>query len=70
MGLYYNLAAYQENRSFFMMTVSMRLLTTAVFIRQGWTPAALWEGGGAVLTALALIVSGQAKPAATIIKLD
>lgn len=55
MGLYYGLAAYEENRAFFVLSVPMRLLTTAVFARQGWTSAALWEGAGAALTAVALI---------------
>ncbi|KAH8770235.1 hypothetical protein F5882DRAFT_411755 [Hyaloscypha sp. PMI_1271] len=58
MGIYYALAAYQENRAFFYLTVPMRLLTSTVFWRQGgqWKMAGLWEGGGAVLTAVALMV--------------
>lgn len=55
MGLYYTLAAYQENRAFFVLSVPMRLLSTAVFANQGWASAAVWEGTGAVLTAVALI---------------
>lgn len=54
MGLYYTLAAYQENTAFFCLTVPMRLLTTLVFWSQGWTMPALWEGGGAILTGAAL----------------
>ncbi|KAK7048466.1 hypothetical protein R3P38DRAFT_1866597 [Favolaschia claudopus] len=54
MGIYYSLAAYQENRKFFIATVPMRCLTAVVFWRQGWSVPAVWEGGGAVLTALAL----------------
>ena len=54
MGLYYTLAAYQDNTSFFCLTVPMRLLTTLVFWSQGWTMPALWEGGGAILTGAAL----------------
>ena len=32
MALYYSLAAYQENRTFFIATVPMRLLTAIVFL--------------------------------------
>jgi hypothetical protein len=58
MGIYYTLAAAQENRTFFKLTVPMRMLTSVVFWGQGggWRIAGLWEGGGAVLTAVALIV--------------
>lgn len=58
MGIYYTLAAYQENRAFFYLTVPMRVLTSTVFWTQGgqWKMAGLWEGGGAVLTAVALMV--------------
>ncbi|KAJ2905280.1 hypothetical protein MKZ38_005793 [Zalerion maritima] len=57
MGIYYPLLAYQENRAFFMFTIPMRCLTATVFVRQGgnWKIAGLWEGGGAVLTMLALV---------------
>jgi hypothetical protein len=57
MGIYYTLAAYQENRPFFYLTVPMRLLTSAVFwgLGGGWKIASFWEGGGAVLTAFALV---------------
>ncbi|KAF7346469.1 putative mfs multidrug protein [Mycena sanguinolenta] len=56
MGIYYTLAAYQENRMFFIATVPMRSLTAVVFWSYGpaWRPGAIWEGGGAVLTAVAL----------------
>jgi len=54
MGIYYTLAAYQENQTFFIATVPMRSLTALVFWRQAWIAPAVWEGGGAVLTAVAL----------------
>ncbi|KAH7388994.1 hypothetical protein BKA64DRAFT_127215 [Cadophora sp. MPI-SDFR-AT-0126] len=56
MGIYYTLAAYQENRAFFFLTVPMRMLTSIVFWSQGgsWRMASAWEGGGAALTAAAL----------------
>ncbi|KAI0140345.1 hypothetical protein BJ166DRAFT_504010 [Pestalotiopsis sp. NC0098] len=54
MGIYYTLAAYQENTTFFILTVPMRLLTTAVFWNQGWTTPSVWEGSGALLTLGAL----------------
>lgn len=54
MGIYYPLAAYQENRAFFIATVPMRSLSATVFWNQGWKDAAIWEGTGAVLTGLAL----------------
>lgn len=59
MGIYYILAAYQENHAFFWLTVPMRTLTTTVFLRQGggWTGPGIWEGLGATATALALIVT-------------
>ncbi|KAE9367619.1 hypothetical protein N431DRAFT_349587 [Stipitochalara longipes BDJ] len=59
MGIYYSLAAYQENRTFFKLTVPMRMLTATVFWGQGgtWKVAGLWEGLGAGLTGLALIVA-------------
>jgi len=59
MGLYYNLAAYQENTTFFIATVPMRLLTTSVFFAQGWTAPAVWEGAGAVTTGVALLLAGR-----------
>ncbi|KAG6039846.1 hypothetical protein E4U41_002024 [Claviceps citrina] len=55
MGVYYGLAACQENRLFFMATVPMRSLTTAVYWGLGRYKLALWEGCGALLTALALM---------------
>ncbi|KAI0099027.1 hypothetical protein GGR51DRAFT_536540 [Nemania sp. FL0031] len=58
MGLYYCLAAYQENTMFFAATVPMRLLTTTVFLAQGWTVPAVWEGAGAVATGAALLSKG------------
>jgi hypothetical protein len=61
MGLYYSLAAYQENWAFFIATVPMRLLTAIVFGRyQGvWKTASLWEGFGAILTLGALIMTKE-----------
>lgn len=55
MGIYYPLAAYQENRAFFIATVPMRSLSATVFWQQGWVEAAVWEGAGAALTGLALM---------------
>ena len=54
MGIYYTLATYQGNTAFFAWTVPMRLLTTAVMWNQGWKGTALWEGAGAISTAIAL----------------
>jgi hypothetical protein len=58
MGIYYTLAAFQENRAFFFLTIPMRMLTSTVFWRQGgdWKIASIWEGGGAVLTGVALML--------------
>ncbi|KAI8945013.1 hypothetical protein F4801DRAFT_152483 [Xylaria longipes] len=56
MGLYYTLAAYQENTTFFVATVPMRLLTTAVFFAQGWSVPAVWEGAGALITGISLLI--------------
>lgn len=58
MGIYYLLAAYQDNRAFYVATVPMRLLTTGFFWAQGgrWREFALWEGLGAVLTAGAVML--------------
>ncbi|KAI0450466.1 hypothetical protein F5B21DRAFT_429460 [Xylaria acuta] len=56
MGLYYTLAAYQKNTTFFIATVPMRLLTTAVFFAQGWSVPAVWEGAGAIITGIALLI--------------
>jgi hypothetical protein len=57
MGLYYILAAWQNNRAFFKLSVPMRCLTTAVWWNVGghWKQAAIWEGTGAILTAFALV---------------
>lgn len=56
MGLYYPLAAWQENTAFFVLTVPMRMLSATVFWLQGgpWRLPAAWEWGGAVLTGFAL----------------
>ncbi|TKW49973.1 hypothetical protein CTA1_1863 [Colletotrichum tanaceti] len=54
MGVYYALAAAQDNRAFFLATVPVRLTSAAVFWRRGWAGVAAWEGGGAALTMLAL----------------
>lgn len=56
MGIYYTLAAAQENKTFFLLTVPMRLLTTVMFANFAgpWKLAAVWEGGGALLTLLAI----------------
>jgi hypothetical protein len=63
MGIYYSLAAYQENRSFFTLTVPMRLLTTMVFWGHGgpWRTPASWARSGAVLTGIALVYEGIQK---------
>ena len=56
MGIYYLLAAYQENKAFFIATVPVRFMTTVVFwTRSQWRTAAIWEGTGAALTAVALL---------------
>ncbi|KAI5455969.1 hypothetical protein BGZ63DRAFT_397207 [Mariannaea sp. PMI_226] len=59
MGLYYSIAAYQENTVFFMATVPMRSLTTVVFWHYNWKGAAAWEGVGAALTLIALLIRGK-----------
>ncbi|RFU76542.1 hypothetical protein TARUN_5706 [Trichoderma arundinaceum] len=56
MGIYYTLAAYQNNTAFFAATVPMRLLTATVFWGQDWKAASIWEGTGAVLTATTLFL--------------
>ncbi|QDS76460.1 hypothetical protein FKW77_004777 [Venturia effusa] len=63
MGLYYLLAAYQENRAFFVATVPMRLLTTTIFSILGgpWTLPAIWEGAGALTTLVALFFGRSQK---------
>jgi hypothetical protein len=57
MGLYYLLAAYQENSIFFIATVPMRLVTTAVFasLSGPWRVPAAWEGLGAFVTLAAVV---------------
>ena len=57
MGIYYNLAAYQNNRAFYALSVPMRTLTAIIFWGQGglWKTASVWEGGSAALTGLALL---------------
>jgi hypothetical protein len=57
MGIYYTLAAYQENKAFALATVPMRCTTASVFFATGgnWHVAAWWEGGSAAITALALL---------------
>lgn len=54
-GIYYCLAAYQENRTFFALTLA-RLVSARIFWAQGpaWRVIATWEGISALLTALAL----------------
>ncbi|QGV82861.1 hypothetical protein [Streptomyces ficellus] len=62
MGVYYVLAALADWKAFFRWTVPFRLLTCTVFllaVATGRAPAgfagvALWEGLGAVVTAVAL----------------
>ena len=58
MGIYYSLAAWQENWTFFKLTVPMRCLTAFVFWDAGdqWKIAGIWEGLGAALTAAALLI--------------
>ncbi|TVY18059.1 hypothetical protein LARI1_G003683 [Lachnellula arida] len=62
MGIYYTLAAWQENRTFFKLTVPMRCLTALVFWGQDggaggqWRLAGVWEGVGAVVTECALVL--------------
>ena len=57
MGLYYPLAAWQENKPFFILTVPMRMLSSTVFWTYSglWRVASAWEGVGAILTGAALI---------------
>lgn len=55
-GIYYMLAAYQENRMFFVLTLA-RFISARIFWVQGpaWRVIATWEAGSAGLTAAALI---------------
>lgn len=65
MGIYYHLAATQENRAFFALTVPMRLLTAYVFCfasgatteqtRKAFWLAGVWEASGSLLTAASLV---------------
>ena len=61
MGIYYILAAWQNNRTFYTLTVPMRSLTAVVFWAQGgpWRLAAMWEAAGALLTGTALVWEGR-----------
>ena len=58
MGLYYLLAAWQENRLFFLATVPMRVVSGVVFWRVGLRGVGVWEGGGAVLTVGVMVMGG------------
>lgn len=57
MGIYYIQAAIQENREFYVLTVPMTMLTAGVFLsyRGVWRIAALWEGLGALTTAVVFV---------------
>jgi hypothetical protein len=55
MGIYYPLAAYQNNIAFFKATIPMRVLTASIFWNQGWHAASLWEALGSVATTVALL---------------
>ncbi|KAI6754576.1 hypothetical protein HG530_012328 [Fusarium avenaceum] len=54
-GIYYMLAAYQENRAFFALTLA-RFISASIFWFQGpaWRVIATWEAMSAVMTAVAL----------------
>ena len=54
-GIYYMLAAYQENTAFFAMTLA-RLISARLFWLQGpaWRVISTWEAVSAVMTAAAL----------------
>ncbi|MFH9011769.1 hypothetical protein ACH4C6_10360 [Streptomyces sp. NPDC017943] len=73
MGVYYVLAALADWRAFFRWTVPFRLLTCAVFAvaaLTGRAPGAfigvgLWEGAGALATAVALRHDRRGAEAAT-----
>ncbi|KAF4430457.1 hypothetical protein FACUT_8823 [Fusarium acutatum] len=58
-GIYYMLAAYQENRGFFTLTLA-RFISARIFWLQGpaWRVIATWEAFSAVLTAVALAYEG------------
>ncbi|KAF2729872.1 hypothetical protein EJ04DRAFT_446296 [Polyplosphaeria fusca] len=57
-SLYYTLAAYQENRLFFKLTIPMRLFTTSIVWNMGPGCRSLgwFEGLGALATGLALLL--------------
>lgn len=63
MGLYYILAAYQENWMFFIATIPMRLLTATVFASLGgpWMLPAVWEGVGALASLAAAVWESSKK---------
>jgi len=54
MGVYYTLAAYQNNKTFFKLSAFMRIVSAYVFWKQNWIVPALWEGSFAAATALSL----------------
>lgn len=57
-GVYYNMAAYQENRLFFWTTVGTRACAALIFWNQpGWRHIALLDSGSAFVTALTLLSS-------------
>ncbi|KAI3578913.1 hypothetical protein IWW34DRAFT_819864 [Fusarium oxysporum f. sp. albedinis] len=58
-GIYYMLAAYQENRGFFALTLA-RFISARIFWVQGpaWRVIATWEAFSAGLTAVALAYEG------------
>ncbi|KAF5559408.1 hypothetical protein FPHYL_7096 [Fusarium phyllophilum] len=58
-GIYYMLAAYQENRGFFALTLA-RFISARIFWLQGpaWRVIATWEAFSAALTAVALAYEG------------
>lgn len=64
MGAFYTLAAYQENRAFFRLSLFTRGLTTSVFwsMGGGWRAPGVWEGMGVVSTAVALALDGMTRP--------
>jgi hypothetical protein len=57
-GVFYILAAFQENRAFFKLTLLTRTLTAiwAMRVGGGWTVLGRLEGLGALVTACALVL--------------
>jgi hypothetical protein len=57
-GVFYILAAFQENRAFFKLTLLTRTLTAIWAMRLGgeWTVLGRLEGLGAIITACALVL--------------